>query len=107
MNIITSLQSRISRRLTETKSPCKMYKTIAAAEKVAEKVALDGAAYFDGKFQYKEKALEDVQPMQYVIFYIEETEKYGIGFNMTELLTRKDTMGGYLGVIANQGHYTF
>tara|TARA_R110001632_G_C11309032_1_gene414479 strand:+ start:934 stop:1257 length:324 start_codon:yes stop_codon:yes gene_type:complete len=107
MNIITSLQNRISRRLTETKSPCKTYKTIAAAEKVADKLALEASAYFDGKYQDGQIKIEDVIPMQYVIFHIAELERYAIGFNQTEVMQRQNRCGGYLGVIANEGHYTF
>jgi hypothetical protein len=78
-----------------------------AAEKVADKLALQAAAYFDGKYTDGLINLEDVIPMQYVIFHIAELERYAIGFNQTEVMQRQNRCGGYLGVIANEGHYTF
>jgi len=107
MNIITKLQERISRRLTETKSPCKFYKTEKNAEKVAEDLALKGAAYFDRLYQRQLVKLDDVKPMRYIIVYIEEVQKYAIGFDMTELLSRPERTGGYLGIITQENHYTF
>jgi hypothetical protein len=107
MNINTKLQERISRRLTETKTPCKFYKTVKNAEKVAEDLALKGAAYFDGRYQRQLAELSDVTPMRYIIVYIEEVQKYAIGFDMTELLSRPDVVGGYVGILAQENHYTF
>jgi len=107
MNINTKLQERISRRLTETKSPCKFYKTEKNAQKVAEELALQGAAYFDAKYQRGGCTLSAVTPMRYIIVYIAEVQKYAIGFDMSELLGRPERVGGYLGIIAEQNHYTF
>lgn len=107
MNINTKLQERISRRLTETKTPCKFYKTVKNAEKVAEDLALKGAAYFDAKYQRGACTLSAVTPMRYIIVYIEEVQKYAIGFDMSELLGRPDIVGGYVGIVAQENHYTF
>ena len=107
MNIILSLQSRISKRLEETKSPCKTYKTIAAAEKVAAKTAQKAAAYFDVEYQFGNKELDDVRPARYVIFHIAKLDRYGIGFDQTEIMSRKDFAGGYIGMLAQEGHYTY
>lgn len=107
MNINTKLQERISLRLTETKTPCKFYKTVKNAEKVAEDLALKVSAYFDGKYIRQQTKLSDVTPMRYIIVYIEEVQKYAIGFDMTELLSRPDIVGGYIGIVAQENHYTF
>lgn len=107
MNVITDLQNRISRRLTETKTPCKFYKTVETAEKVASKLALEAAAYYSIPFQEKKITLEECRPVRYVIVWIEEVQKYAIGFDTTELFSRHDLCGGYVGILANQGHYNY
>ena len=107
MNIILSLQSRIAKRLEETKSPCKTYKTMAAAEKVAAKTAQKAAAYFDVEYQFGNKELDNVRPARYVIFHIAKLDRYAIGFDQTEIMGRKDFAGGYVGMLAEEGHYTY
>lgn len=108
MNLITNLQNRIAQRLTETKTPCKFYKTEEKAEKVAQKLALEVAALYSQSYQDKVIGLDEVRPVRYLIVYIKEVDKYAIGFDTNELFQRCDMVNGaYVGILANAGHYNF
>lgn len=98
MNIINDLKARIEARMEETKSPCKMYSTEDKAEKATAKMAADAGCYFtaDRSNGYKEA--------QYVVFEVENLGWVG-AINLTELMSRKTSTGGYLGFCV--GFYTF
>ena len=100
MNLVKDLVARIENRLTETKKPCKLYATEAAAEKVAEEKATAFADYFSRNKQ-------TIRPARYIVVYIPSINKWAIGFDLTELINRHDHAGGYVGIIADDGHYTF
>lgn len=106
MNLVKDLIARIEKRLTETKSPCKLYKTEAAAEKVAEEEARVLAVYFSPYMQDSEEA-KKVQPARYIIVHIPSVDKYAIGFDQTEVMRRERCSGGYVGIMADRGFYTF
>jgi len=96
MNVITELQTRIARRLTETKNPCKTYATEAGAERAAVKMAERGAAHFDCN-----------RPAQYVIVEVPELGRYTPAFAINELLARPEARGGYVGIFGAAGFYTY
>ena len=100
MNIVKDLVARIENRLTETKKPCKLYATEAAAEKVAEEKATAFAAYFSRNKQ-------TIRPARYIVVYIPSINKWAIGFDQTEVMARSTSTGGYVGVMSDRGFYTF
>jgi hypothetical protein len=97
MNIIKSLQNRISDRLTETKSPCTCYKTEAKAEQVAAELSVQYGRMFD----------TTGRACRYVIVYIEQLDKWTPAFDFSELFGRSTSNGGYVGVASDKGFYTF
>lgn len=99
MNIVANLIARIEARFAETKNPCKSYKTEAAAIKVADKVAQDVANYFQADRS------NTARPMRYVVVFVPSMGRYCIGFDMSELINRSSSTGGYLGVCGD--HFTY
>jgi hypothetical protein len=99
MNITANLIARIEDRYTETKTPCKSYKTEASAIKVAEKIAQEVANYFQADRS------NTARPMRYVVVMVPAMNRYCIGFDMTELINRSSSTGGYLGVCGD--HFTY
>ena len=85
---------RITERLKETKTPCKLYKTEQAAEKVGHKTAKMVAEYFSAN-----------QPALFNIIHIPSINKYAVAFNLNELLSRPETGNGYIGICGD--HFTF
>ncbi len=85
---------RITDRLQETKTPCKLYKTEQAAEKVGHKTAKMAAEYFSAN-----------EPMLFSVVSIPSINKYAVTFNITELLSRPETSNGYLGICGD--HFTY
>ena len=53
--------------------------------------------------------LEDLmaRPARYIVVHIPSVDKWAIGFDLTELMGRHVFAGGYVGIIADDGHYTF
>ena len=92
MNIIAALTARIEEYRVETKNPCKNYATEAAAEKATAKMAKVVADYF-----YYTPGVEADRPAQYVVFYNEAWGRWVGAINMTELVQRSSSTGGYLG----------
>jgi hypothetical protein len=99
MNIIASLTARIEEYRATNKQPCKNYATEAAAEKATAQMAQDAANYF-----HKERGVE-ARPAQYVVFYNEAWGRWVGGINLSELIQRQSSTGGYLGYC--KGFYTF
>ena len=96
MNITKNLQDRIENRLTETKTPCKLYASEATATKAADKLAKSSAEYFGAS-----------RPTNYIIVKIESVNKFAIGFDINGLLARPETHGGYVGIFGANGHYSY
>jgi len=96
MNIIKELSDRITERMSETKNPCKSFKSEAGAEKAAEKMARIGANHFMSE-----------RPANYVVFLHPELSRWVVGFDLSELLRRPETTGGYLGVFAAKDFYSY
>lgn len=101
MNIITDLKTRISKRLQETKNPCKGYTTEKACEAAISVVAQDVANHF------KPWDESTAKPARYVVFYHEEFGKWVGAIDMSELLSRPNRSGGYLGFVAERNFYSF
>ena len=93
MNVITELKARIEKRLTETKNPCKSYKTEASAEKATAKVAQFAANHFSSDMRNL-----DAVPARYVVFYVESMGRWVGAIDLNELVQRPTMTGGYLGI---------
>lgn len=106
MNIVKDLVARIEKRLTETKKPCKLYATEAAAEKVAANEAEFLAVYFS-KYTFSQAEARHVRPARYVVVHIPSVNKWAIGLDQTEVMARHDSSGGYAMIMADRGFYTF
>ncbi len=92
MNFIDNLTARIEGYRATNKHPCKNYATREAAEKSTAKMAQQAATYFDKQFR------ENAPSARYVVFYIEPWGRWVGAIDLTELLCRENSTGGYLGV---------
>lgn len=101
MNVAAQLIARIEARRAETKNPCKSYASEAKAEAVAEELALQFANYF-AAFN-----TTDIRPCRYIVVYNKAWGRWVVGFDFTELLSRKSSTGGYLGVASDKGFFTY
>ena len=90
MNLIKDLSARIEEYRSTNKRPCANYATEASATRAAGKVA---AAV--GKELSRN---HDGEPCRFVVFYIPAWGRWGACLDSTELLARKDSSGGYLGI---------
>lgn len=90
MNIVKSLIARIEDTRLENKNPCKNYATEAAAEKATAKMAMDAATYFT-------KPGVEVRSARYVVVFDEAWGRWVGGIDLSELLARPTSTGGYLG----------
>lgn len=100
MNIIKSLTARIEEYRATNKNPCKNYATEAAAEKAVAAVAAMAGRHF-----YKYPNKDDARPARYVVFYVESWGRWVGCVDLTELLARPTSTGGYLGICGD--FYTF
>lgn len=99
MDIIANLTNRIENYRATNKKPCKNYATRAAAEKATAKMAQEAATYYD------KDGNKDAVSARYVVFYIEPWGRWVGAIQLTELVNRKNSTGGYLGFCT--GFYTF
>ena len=99
MNVIANLTARIEDYRKTNKNPCKSYATQAAAEKATAKMAQDAANYFDAQRR------TDAPSARYVVFYNEAWGRWVGAIDLTELLQRNTSVGGYLGFCT--GFYTY
>jgi hypothetical protein len=99
MNIIDNLIARIEDYRATNKQPCKSYATKAAAEKATATMAQRAATYFD------QQNRTDARPANYVVFYNEAWGRWVGAIDLTNLLNRSNTTGGYLGFCT--GFYTY
>jgi hypothetical protein len=100
-DIIDTLIARIEDRLTETANPCKAYKTRAAALKATANMAQDAANHFAIDYRNGQHSA------RYAVFYVEKMQKWVGAIDLTELLQRKTSTGGYLGICSQKGFYSF
>lgn len=96
MNIIKKLITRISERVQETKSPCKLYSTEEAAEKALAKVSLEAVEFYDHEVD-----------IDYVVFYVPELGKWTGAVNLTQVFNHPKFKGRYLCFVSDKGFYTF
>lgn len=96
MNIVAQLNHRINEARTTNRTPCKNYKTEAVAERAAGVIARETADYF-----------HCADPVRYVVFYNPDWKRWCVGLDFTELLRRKDAIGGYIGYAAARGFYCY
>ena len=95
MNIINHLKQRILDRAQETSNPCKLYNS----EKRAEAATADVA--------HNVGEIHETQSARYVVFYIEELDRWAGAIDLIECINRPNAVGGYVGYAANAGFYTY
>lgn len=99
MNIIETLTARIEDYRATNKQPCKNYATREAAEKATAKMAQSAARYFDAQNR------DDAPSARYVVFFDEAWGRWVGAIELSELLRRPNSTGGYLGFCT--GFFTF
>lgn len=100
-NIIAELTARIEDYRKDNKNPCKNYKTEAAAEKATAKVAQMAANHF------AIDSSKDAKAARYVVFYIEAWGRWVGAVDLTEVLARSTSTGGYIGCVSQAGFYSY
>ena len=95
MNIIENLIERIEEYRATNKQPCKSYATQQAAQKATAAAATAAGKYFD----------RDAAPARYVVFYNPAWGRWVGAIDLTDLLRRSNSTGGYLGFCT--GFYTY
>jgi len=99
MNIETSIIDRVTSRYSENKNPCKSYKTKEAADRATMQAALEMADEFTSQ-----SACEKI-PARYILVFIPAMGRWVGALDMTEMLRRSTSQGGYLGVC--KGFYKY
>lgn len=96
MNFLDKLIGRIEDSRKDNKNPCKNYATKEAAEKATAKAAQNVANNFSqARLNGSDK---DEVPAEYIVLFIESWGRW-VGFiNMSEVMNRPTSTGGYLGV---------
>lgn len=97
MNIITDLIARIEGYRATNKQPCKNYSTQEMAEKATKALAIDAGKYFD----------REGREANYLVLYVEPWGRWVGAINLSELVQRKTSIGGYLGMCSARGFFTF
>lgn len=98
-HLIAELTARIEDFRSTNKNPCKSYTTEAAADKAGNEMALKAAGYFSTG------PVEEVKSARYVVFYVAAWGRWVACIDLTELLQRKTSTGGYLGYC--KGFFTY
>lgn len=93
-DLITTLTARIEDFRATNKQPCKNYATKAAADKATSAMATSAALHF-AKDRFA--TAETVTPARYVVFYVEAWGRWVGCIDLSELLNRSTSTGGYLG----------
>lgn len=101
MNVVKTVIARIEAYRETNAKPCKSYATEAKAEKVAAELALTFANYFSA-FN-----ATDIRPCRYIVAYNEAWGRWIVAFDFTELLARKTSTGGYVGIAGDKGFFTY
>lgn len=97
MNTITNLIDRVESYRATNANPCKNYKTQAAAEKATSTVAKMAGKYFDRAGREAE----------YVVVFNAAWGRWIGAVNLNELVNRKTSVGGYLGVVSQAGFFSY
>lgn len=101
MNVIENLIARIEEYRATNKTPCKNYSTREAAEKATAKVAQETADYFRANVKEKTRAA------RYVVFYNEAWGRWVGAIDLSEVLLRSNSTGGYLGFCSTKGFFSY
>ena len=96
MNIIKYLIERIEGYRKTNKQPCKNYATEEKAETAAKKVA-----------ELCQRELDLRQPVRYIVFYNEAWGRWVGAIDISEIQTRADFKGGYLGIASYYNFYSY
>jgi hypothetical protein len=96
MNIIEDLIKRIESRREYNKQPCKNYATKERADKATKEMARITGRHFDSR-----------TPARYIVFFNEYWGRWIGAVDMSELLSRHDSKGGYLGICSHRNFYTY
>jgi len=99
MNVTDTVTARIEDYRSTNKNPCKSYATRAAAEKATAAMAQKAATYFDAQGR------ADAPSARYMVFFNEAWGRWVGAIDLTELLNRKNSTGGYLGICT--GFFTY
>ena len=97
MNTIDTLISRVEEYRTTNKTPCKNYKTKEAAEKATALVAKLAGRHFD-------RAGNEAE---YIVVFNAAWGRWIGAVNLNELVNRKTSVGGYLGVVSQAGFFSY
>lgn len=104
---MTNLNQDLINRVTESyrtnKRPCKMYATQAAAEKATAIAAQNVANHFYGA-RHSNPGV-NARPANWIVVFVPAAQKWVGGIQLSEVLYRSDSTGGYLGV--EMGFYKF
>lgn len=100
-NVIAEVTARIEEYRTTNKKPCKSYATEAAAEKAVSQVAQMAADHFA-----KDRS-QPARSARYVVFYIQAWGRWVGAVDMSELIARSSSTGGYLGIVGREGFFTY
>ena len=95
MDLITNLTARIEEYRADNKNPCKNYGSKEAADKATLAMATTAALHFA---KDRNATAETVTPARYVVFFNEAWGRWVGCIDMTELLQRSTSTGGYLGI---------
>ena len=101
MDIIADLTARIEQYRATNKNPCKNYATKAAAEKATALMAQWAARHFD------RESRPDAPAARYVVFYNEAWGRWVGAIDLTELVRRPNSTGGYMGFCSAGGFYSY
>ena len=96
MNIIQTLLERIESYRVENKQPCKNYATKDRAEKATKEMARIAGLHFDS-----------LASARYIVFYNEHWNRWVGAIDMSELLSRHDSKGGYLGICSKHNFFSY
>lgn len=96
-NIIATLTARIEAARAENAKPCKSYATEARAEAAVAACAQACGQHFD----------TTGAEARYVVFYVPSWGRWVGAVDMTEILRRPTSMGGYVGLAGSMGFFCF
>lgn len=97
-DIIEKLTQRIEKYRKTNKNPCKNYATKLNAQKATSEAAqIVANEFYLGS--------DDAEPARYVVFYNEAWGRWVGAIDMTEVLSRETSTGGYVGVA--EGFYKY
>jgi hypothetical protein len=97
MNTIDTLIARVEAYRATNSNPCKNYKTQAAAEKATSAVAKLAGRHFD-------RAGNEAE---YIVVFNAAWGRWIGAVNMNELVNRKTSVGGYVGICSQFGFYSY